>query len=426
MSTLTKDSVKPNQQHHAATKPAFTEKRFLITFILVTSLFMLWGVAHSMSDVLNKHFQNVLNVSKADSGLIQFSVFGAYFLMSIPAGLFMKRFGYKAGVILGLTLFAGGTFLFVPAADASSFGFFRIALFILGCGMATLETVAHPFAAALGDQRTSDQRVNFAQSFNAVGAMIGPAIGTYFLLRATSGAESHSLDSVKTLYVGLGVFIVLVAVAFLFIKLPQLIDPHGAAAVDPDAVNVDTEPGKKLFQHSHFVWAAIAQFFNVAAQAGTWGYFINYGHDIMGFTDEKAGNFMVLFMAMMAAGRFVGTYLMRFIAPNKILAAFALCSVIACVIIAQKWGWVSYGALFSLNFFFSIMFPTIFSLGLKNLGSHTQQASSYISMGVVGGAVMPYFMGMVAAHDTATAFYLPIICYFVIFMFGAKLYKVKH
>jgi len=424
METLTK--VSTSTKASTTSKPAFTEGRFIFTFILVTSLFMLWGVAHSMSDVLNKHFQTVLNVSKADSGLIQLSVFGAYFLMSIPAGLFMKRFGYKPGVILGLVLFASGTFLFVPAADASSFGFFRIALFILGCGMATLETVAHPFAAALGDQRTSDQRVNFAQSFNAVGAIIGPSLGGYFLFQATSGAGSGSLDSVKTLYVGLGVFIVLVAVSFLFIKIPALVDPHGAEAVDPDAVNVDTEPGKKLYQHGHFVWAAIAQFFNVAAQAGTWSFFINYSHEIMGFTDAEASKHMSIFMAMMALGRFAGTYLMKFIAPNKILAAFAFGSVLACVIVAQKFGWVSYIAIFSLNFFFSIMFPTIFSLGLKNLGSHTQQASSFISMGVVGGAVMPYFMGMVATHDIGTAYYLPIVCYAVIFMFGAKLYKVKH
>ena len=424
METLTREQVRPSaQQNHQ--KPRFTETRFVFTLILVTSLFMLWGVAHSMSDVLNKHFQNVLNVSKAESGLIQFSVFGAYFIMSIPAGLFMKRFGYKAGVILGLFLFSSGTFLFVPAADAGSFTFFRIALFILGCGMATLETVAHPFAAALGDQRTSDQRVNFAQSFNAVGAIIGPAIGTYFLLRATSGSDA-GLDSVKTLYVGLGSFIVLVAVAFLFIKIPALTDPHVTALADTDAVNVDTEPAKKLFQHRHFVWAAIAQFFNVAAQAGTWSYFINYGHDIMGFSDEKAGNFMVLFMAMMAAGRFTGTYLMKFIAPNKILAAFAFGSILACGVVAQKWGWVSYGALFSINFFFSIMFPTIFSLGLKNLGAHTQQASSFISMGVVGGAVMPYFMGKIANYDVGAAYYLPILCYVVIFFFAFRFYKVKH
>ena len=152
----------------------------MLTLVFVTSLFMFWGIAITMGDVLNKHFQTVLNVSKADSGLVQFSIFGAYFIMSIPAGMFMKKFGYKYGVLLGLILFAAGSFLFIPAAEAQSFSFFRIALFVLGCGLATLETVAHPFMAALGDQRSSDRRVNFAQAFNAVGSMIGPALGTYF------------------------------------------------------------------------------------------------------------------------------------------------------------------------------------------------------------------------------------------------------
>ncbi|MGV8878374.1 MAG: L-fucose:H+ symporter permease [Sphingobacteriaceae bacterium] len=408
-------------------KPQFTEKRFLITFAFVTSLFLLWGVAHSMSDVLNKHFQNVLNLSKSESGLIQFSVFGAYFIMSYPAGLFMKRFGYKTGVLLGLSLFAAGTFLFVPAADHNSFGFFRIALFILGCGMATLETVAHPFVAALGDQRTSDRRINFAQSFNAVGTIIGPAIGTYFLLRAIEG-NSADLTSVKYLYASIGVVIILIAVAFSFVKVPFLIDPHvGVSDVDADAVNVDTEPAKSLFKHRHFVWAVVAQFFNVAAQAGTWSYFINYGHENMGFTDEVAGNYLILFMAMMALGRFVGTYLMRFIAPNKLLAAFAFGSIMMCLIVAQSFGWTSFIALLMINFFFSIMFPTIFSLGLKNLGNKTQQGASFITMGVVGGAFFPYIMGYVADQTTvAHSYYLPIICYLVIFIFGYKLYKVKH
>ncbi|MGZ3871750.1 MAG: L-fucose:H+ symporter permease [Mucilaginibacter sp.] len=407
-------------------KAAFTETKFIVTFIFVTSLFLMWGLLHSMSDVLNKHFQDVLNLSKSKSGLIQLSVFGAYFVMSIPAGYFLKKYGYKPGVILGLTLFAIGTFLFVPAANAESFDFFRIALFVMGCGMATLETVAHPFAAALGDQRTSDRRINFSQSFNAVGTIIGPAIGTYFLLQAT-GQHPGDLSSVKTLYVSIGCVIIFIAVAFLFLKVPVLTDPHVAVAeVDPEAVNIDLAPAKKLYQHSHFIWAVIAQLFNVAAQAGTWAFFINYGHDVMGFSNSTAGEYMIVFMAMMALGRFVGTYLMRFIAPNKLLAAFAFGNIIMCLVVAQGFGWPSYIALFMINFFFSIMFPTIFSLGLKNLGSHTQQASSFISMGVVGGAFFPLIMGQIANHDVAKAYYLPIICYAVIFLFGYKLYKVKH
>lgn len=407
-------------------QPKFTEKKFLVLMLFVTSLFALWGIAHSMSDVLNKHFQNVLNVSKSQSGLIQLSVFGAYFIMSIPAGWFMKRFGYKMGVLLGLSLFAGGTFLFIPAANAASFNFFRIALFILGCGMATLETVAHPFVASLGDQRTSDRRINFAQSFNAVGTIIGPLLGSYFLLHAVAENSNASLDSVKNLYMYIGLFILLVAACFTFIKVPNLTDPHAVTeSHTPEALNVDHQPGKKLIQHRHFVAAALAQFFNVAAQAGTWAYFINYGVEVMGFTDAKAANFMVLFMAFMAGGRFVGTYLMKFVAPNKLLAIFALGSIISCVIVAQSWGWISYGALFMINFFFSIMFPTIFSLGLKDLGKHTQQASSFISMGVVGGAFFPLVMGLIADHDVAHAYYLPIICYTIIFLFGVKWYQVR-
>lgn len=403
----------------------FTDKKYVITLIFVVSLFTLWGLALSMSDVLNKHFQNVLNITKSESGLIQFSVFGAYFIMSIPAGIFMKRFGYKMGVLLGLSLFAAGTFLFVPAANAESFGFFRIALFVLGCGMATLETVAHPFVASLGDQRTSDQRMNFAQSFNAVGTILGPLLGSFFLLRATHGGVDNNLDSVKDLYLYIGLFIVVLAVSFSFVKVPKLVDPHVESSTDLDAINVDTKSGKKLFQHKHFVWAVVSQFFNVAAQAGTWAYFINYGVDIMGFTDSKAANFMVLFMVFMMIGRFTGTFLMKYIAPNKLLAFFAIGSIISCIFVAQGLGWFSYVALLMINFFFSIMFPTIFSLGIKNLGHHTQQASSFISMGVVGGAFFPLIMGTIANHDIAQAYYLPIVCYVVILLFGLKFYKVE-
>ena len=409
-------------------KANFTEKKFVITFVFVTSLFMLWGIAITMGDVLNKHFQNVLQVSKANSGLVQLSIFGAYAVMGIPAGLFMKKFGYKNGVLLGLSLYAIGAFLFIPAANAFSFGYFRIALFVLACGLATLETVAHPFVAALGDQRTSDQRINFAQSFNGLGAVVGPQIGKYFFFTAAVGAvASSSLDSVKTLYIIIGTVIALLAVSFSFVKVPTLTDPHAATPENTEeALNVDTEPSKTLFQHKHFVWAVVAQFFNVAAQGGTWAFFINYGHDVMGFSDATATNYFSLSMIMMMVGRFAGTYIMKFIAPNKLLATFAGGSVLMCLIIAQAWGWPSFIALLMLNFFFSIMFPTIFSLGLKNLGSHTQQASSFITMGVVGGAVLPYFMGKIANHNVAQAYYLPIVCYFVIFLFGAKLYKVKH
>ena len=396
-----------------------TERKYWIVFGFVTLLFMLWGIAITMGDVLNKHFQNVLGVTKAESGLVQFSIFGAYAVMGIPAGLFMKRFGYKNGVILGLSLYAIGAFLFVPAANAESFTFFRVALFILACGLATLETVAHPFVAALGAQASSDRRINFAQSFNGLGTIIGPLLGSYFILSGNIG-EVGSLTSIKMLYIGIGVAISLVAVMFSFLRVPALSfdDAHGSQQASTPAV-----PKKKLFQHRHFVWAFVAQFFNAAAQGGTWAFFINYGHEKMGLSDEMAGYYFALSMVMMTVGRFAGTFLMKYVAPNKLLAIFAACNIVMCLIIGQGFGWPSFIALLMLNFFFSIMFPTIFSLGLKDLGPHTQQASSFIVMGVVGAAIFPFIMGRVADHDIAVAYYLPIICYFVIFLFGAKFYK---
>lgn len=405
-------------------KQTFTDKKFLITLIFVTSLFAFWGIAISLGDVLNRHFQQVLHVSKAQSGLVQFSIFGAYFIMGIPAGLFMKRFGYKNGVLLGLALFAIGSFLFVPAANAQSFSFFRVALFVLGCGLSTLETVAHPFVAALGHQDTSDQRINFAQSFNALGTIIGPLIGSQFIFNGSAEKASVGLDKIKLLYIIIGGVIALTALLFAMVKVPATTDPHTVVTEGVHA-EVIPRPSKKLFQQTHFVWAVIAQLFNVAAQAGTWAFFINYGHDKMGLTDSAASGYMIIFMIMMLAGRFIGTYLMRFIAPNKLLAAFALGNILMCIIVAQGLGWVSFSALFMINFFFSIMFPTIFSLGIKNLGAQTQQASSFISMAVVGGAIFPIIMGKVADHDVATAYYLPIICYAVILLFATKFYKVK-
>lgn len=407
-------------------KAAFTDKKFLVTLVFVTSLFMFWGIAITMADVLNKHFQHTMSLSKTQSAFVQFAVFGAYAVMGIPAGLFMKRFGYKKGVLLGLSLFALGAFLFIPAANISSFAFFGIALFIVGCGLSTLETVAHPFVASLGDQRTSDLRINFAQMFNAVGAIIGPLIGGYFLL-SNNVAGSTDLTSVKVLYAVIGLVILAVAVSFSFVKVPPTTDPHAVSAADADAVNVDVAPDKKLFDHKHFVWAVAAQFFNVAAQAGTWAFFINYVHEIVGFSDEKASYFMGVFMGMMLTGRILGTFLMRFISPNKLLATFALGNIIMCIIVAQSLGMVSFFALLMINFFFSIMFPTIFSLGLKNMGARTQQAASFLSMGVVGGAFFPFIMGYAADQfGIAHAYYAPIICYIVIFLFAYKFYKVKH
>jgi len=401
----------------------FTEKKYTLTLIFVISLFLFWAIAITMGDVLNKHFQNVLHITKSESGLVQLSIFGAYAIMGIPAGLFMKKYGYKKGVLLGLILYALGAFLFVPAAQNESFFYFRIALFILASGLATLETVAHPFVAALGDERTSDQRINFAQSFNGLGAIIGPLLGGFFILNTEGKA---GLESVKTLYMIIGGIILAIAIAFWFIKVPSLKDVHGGHEDNTtESENLDVIVNAPLYRQRHFMWAVVAQFFNIGAQGGTWAYFINYGVEKTGLADNQVAYYFSLSMAMMMIGRFIGTFLMRYIAPNKLLAIYCVANIVLCIVISQSLGWISFTALILLNFFLSVMYPTIFSLGLKKLGNKTEQASSFLVMAMFGGAVFPPIMGLVANTNIAYAYLLPIICYLVIFLFAVQFSKPK-
>ncbi|MGF7230358.1 L-fucose:H+ symporter permease [Arachidicoccus sp.] len=400
-------------------KIPLTEKKYFLLFSFLTLIFLMWGLALTMMDVLNKHFQSVLHISKSRSSMIQFSTFGAYAVMALPVGHFMKKVGYKNAILLGLFLYAIGALLFVPAADARSFNYFLIAMFVLACGLATLETVAHPFIASLGDQRTSDLRINFAQSFNGLGGVLGPAIGSFFLLKA---AQQHvqDLTAVKHLYITLSIAICFMAIIFVILPVSRQINHSVTRQNIKNAKLAGLQSPEKLFKKKHFSFAVIAQFFNVAAQGGTWAYFINYGHEVMHFSDEKAGYFFSFSIFLLMIGRFTGTFLMRFIAPYKLLALFAFFNIIMCLLVAQGFGWLSYTALLLINFFFSIMYPTIFSLGLKDMGTQTQKASSYIVMGVVGGAIFPPIMGIIANHDIAKAYYLPIICYLVILLFGIK------
>ncbi|RZK61836.1 MAG: MFS transporter [Hymenobacter sp.] len=437
------------------TPPPFTERRYIPTLVFVVSLFMLWGLGVTMADVLNKHLQEVLHVSKANSAYVQAATFGAYFVMGLPAGWFMKRFGYQKGVILGLGLYAAGAFLMVPAANAASFSLLLAALFVLACGLGTLEAVAHPFLDGLGDPASSDQRITFSHAINGIGAVSGPLIGGYFVLRGTHAAGD--LSSVKTLYTIIGVVVGSIGLLFAFVKVPPLNAEHtpGTATSATGEAPTDIQADKSLFQHKHFVYACVAQLFNTAAQGGTWAFFINYGTDYMGLKpgpaihgfwqvgtlfdrtvglvpglphlgNDIAAYFFSLSLVGMMLGRFLGTYLMQFIAPNKLLAVAAVANMGLCVLVAQHAGWLSFGALIGLNFFFSIMFPIIYSLGLKDLGRHKQLASSFIVMGVVGAALFPRFvMGPVANTSVAHAYYLPIICYVVVFLYGAKFYKVQ-
>jgi MFS transporter, FHS family, L-fucose permease len=400
-------------------KSPLTTRPYWPAFAFVTSLFMLWGIAISMSDVLNRYFQKILNVSKAESGLVQFSVFGAYGVMAIPAAMFMHRYGYKRGVLLGLILYSIGSFMFIPAANATSFGMFRLALFVLACGLATLETVAHPFSAALGNPESGEQRINFSQTFNALGTIIGPLLGGAFILSYTPvGNALTDLGPVKTMYIAIGLAVGAIALAFSFVKIPPLNDVHGQNAGADEGSLTD------LFKKRHYRWAVAAQFCNVAAQGATWGFFINYMTQYANVSDEQAAYWFSASMVGMLAGRIVGTYLMTFIAPNRLLVYYTLGIIVAATLTALNLGLVSQVALVSMNFFMSIMFPTIFGLGLRGLGDMTQRGASFITMGVVGGAIFPVIMGWVAdQYDMATAYYTPLICYVVILLFGWKYYK---
>ncbi|SKA40392.1 MFS transporter, FHS family, L-fucose permease [Chitinophaga eiseniae] len=385
---------------------------YLFPFILVTSLFFLWGLAYGLLDVLNKHFQEVLNITPKRSTLLQGAYFGAYFIMALPAGMFMNRFGYKKGIIMGLLLYAAGAFLFYPSARALNFDFFLLSLFVLACGLACLETAANPYVTVLGPKESSEQRLNLSQCFNGLGSFLGPVIGGALFF----GSGKDDLTSVQLTYIVIGVVVLLIAAFFYRTKLPEIKEAEG------EAVMKDERP---LFAHKHFVGGVIAQFFYVAAQVGVGALFINYATEYwQGTSNEKAAYLLSAGMVLFLAGRFVGTALMRKIAPNQLLALYAFINVLLCAFVMTGSGAASVYALIAVFFFMSIMFPTIFALGVKDLGKHTKRGASFIVMSIVGGASVPYLMGVVTEmYSTAISYGIPLLCFVVVFYYGWRGYK---
>lgn len=398
-----------------------TGQKFLFPFILVTSLFFMWGLAYGLLDVLNKHFQEALSINKARSTLLQAAYFGAYFLMALPAGMLMKRFSYKSGIILGLLLYAAGAALFYPAAHYANFNFFLGALFVLASGLTFLETAANPYVTVLGDRSTSEQRLNLSQCFNGLGSFLGPIIGgaLFFGGEKAAGAESD-LSSVQLVYIVMAVVVLLIAFLFYRTRLPEI-------STTEDATGKTGASSKKLFAHTHFTFGVVAQFFYVAAQVGVGALFINYVTEYWeGATSEKASYLLAVSLALFTIGRFVGTALMRKIAPNVLLTLYAGINIALCALVMMGKGEVSVYGLIGTFFFMSIMFPTIFALGVKDLGEHTKEASSFIIMSIVGGALVPYVMGAIAeSQSTAISFIVPLICFFVVLLYGWKGYKTK-
>ncbi len=395
-------------------------RNYTLPIILVTSLFLLWGLAYGLLDVLNKHFQDTLNITKQRSTLLQAAYFGAYFLIALPAGFFMQKAGYKKGIITGLLLYAAGALLFYPAAQNESFSFFLLASFVLASGLTFLETAANPYITVLGKPETSEFRLNLAQSFNGVGSFMGPIIGGALFFGVKSNEGTSQLDTVKYVYISIAAIVLMVA--FLFFKTPMPEVKEEELVIDKGG-----HVGKKLFQHTHFVWAIVAQFFYVAAQVGIAALFINYCTEkSIGIDNERASYLLSGSLILFTIGRFAGTALMKVIAPNKLLAIFALINVGLSVVVVLAPGIISVYSLMAVFFFESIMFPTIFALGVKNLGVYTKKGASYIIMSIVGGALMPVVMGTLAtSYSTPISYIVPLICFIFVFMFAVFGYKVK-
>jgi len=381
----------------------------------------MWGLAYGLLDVLNKHFQDALNVDKARSTLLQGAYFGAYFLMALPAGYFMKKYSYKSGIIFGLLLYAAGAGLFYPSAHYANFNAFLLSLFVLASGLTFLETAANPYVTVLGDKAGSEFRLNLSQCFNGLGSFLGPLIASRLFFGGEEGGAaeaSKDLSSVQLVYIVMAGLVLFIAFLFYRTRLPEI-------SVEEDVV--EHKGGKGPFAHRHFTWGVIAQFFYVAAQVGVGALFINYVTEYMqGATDAKASALLGVSLGIFTIGRFVGTALMRRVAPHSLLALYAFINIVLCAVVMSGQGAVSVYALMAVFFFMSIMFPTIFALAVKGLGEHTKEGSSYQIMAIVGGAIMPFVMGTLAdAQSTAISFVVPLVCFVVVFYYGWKGYGLK-
>jgi MFS transporter, FHS family, L-fucose permease len=411
-----------------------SKNKYLYPFILVTTLFFLWAFVHNLNPILIPHLKKACQLSDTQSALIDSSVYLAYFIVAIPAGLFMQRFGYKKGIFFGLILFAIGTLLFIPAASARSYLFFLSALFIIASGATFLETVANPYVTVLGDKETSEQRLNFAQSFNGVGAFIAPILGGQFILSGIEHSKEQlqsmspdqlnnylqsEANTVKIPYLIISAVLLLVALLFLFSKLPEVNEsPKDAHPTKFSAI---------VFRHSHVKWAVIAQFFYVGAQVGVGSFFVRYSKFLVNMPERQAalwwGSFaMVGFMV----GRFTGTFFMRYIKPAKLLSLYALINIILLSFALAAKGYVAVYAVMAVPFFMSVMFPTIFALGIKELGEETKLASSFLVMSIIGGAFAPILMGQISdkTGSMQTAYVVPLACFFAVLYFGVKGHKI--
>ena len=401
-------------------------RNYLVPFLLVTSLFFLWGFAHSILDVLNKFFQNEMHLTKTQSAFIQVVVYGGYFLMALPAGAVIRRWGYRAGVLTGLFLYGIGALLFIPGAEIMAFPFFLFSLFVIGCGLTFLETSANPYVTVLGDAEASEQRINFSQSFNGLGWILGPLVGGWFLF------SQDNSPNIALPYAIIGLVVLLIGGVFCFVRLPEIKDTVLPEEVsghqdnprdenrDLSTTTVESSSTlseiRILSRKSAFVFGWIAIFLYVAAQTGVNSFFINYATEHIAITDSMAATLLSFGgMGLFMLGRLGGSWAMGRIRAERLLAILAIIATLATSAVVLAPGGLGFAALLVVYLCESIMFPTIFALALRGLGAHTKIASSLLIMSIVGGAVAPMLMGIVAdGHSMALGFVVPLVCFVVI------------
>ncbi len=376
-------------------KVSLVSRQYLVPFILVTSLFFIWGFARSILDVLNKHFQDTLEISIAQSSMVQLTTYCGYFLMAIPAGLFLTRWGYRRGVVLGLLLFALGAFLFIPAAGVASFAFFLVALFIIGCGLVVLETAANPYITELGDRSTGASRLNLAQSFNGLGCLIAPALVAPLIFGENGDGD------VALPYTIMGAVVVCVALIFSRVKLPE---------IGGDGTEKGMAAGaalRSLLSNRHFMTGVGALFFYEIAEISINSLFINYvTYD--GWLDARTAAVVLSFggLGLFMCARVAGSAIMSKVKAEKVLCICAVMTVLASFTVTLNLGLVSKIGLFCCYAFEAIMFPTIFAISVRGLGESTKMASSLLMMTPLGGAVGTFLMGLVADSATMSASFL--------------------
>jgi len=401
----------------------------LRAFILVTGLFFLWGVPNNLNDVLIRQFMKSFAISRFQAGLIQSAFYMGYFLLALPAGLLMRRKGYKSGFVTGLLLFSTGCFLFWPAAQSGRYEAFLFALFVVASGLAFLETAANPFIAQLGATSTSEARLNLAQAFNPVGAIVGVLFAIRFIFSgieltpaqiatmqaAGSYAQYLHMETfrVVTPYLILGGLALLWAVLIAGTHFPALIQER-------EHQSEIASNWRDLLGRKHFLFALIAQFMYEIAQVGTWSYFIQYAQQYGNVRERTAGLLLTGTLGAFGIGRFVSSYLMSRVLPSRLMGLCAWLNVVLLIIGISLAGWIGLTAIFVTSFFMSVMFPTIFAMGLKDLGPNTNLGGSLIVMTIIGGAIGTPFMGLVAeeTHSTAISYCLPLLGYVVVGIFS--------